>query len=167
MCPDHPPAHLSGPVPHLPSLDMAPPPFSLLVWDQVRGELLGMFAGGRHRQPALCRSTWPCGSGDLVAQPRWLIEGNYAATLPIRLAAADTVIFPDLHAITCLAGIARRRRYRVGQHAKDGVYDHITWNFVPLYLGIPQEHAPQGPSALGRARWQRPVGHADQPSACA
>lgn len=68
---------------------------------------------------------------DLVAQPRWLIEGNYAGTLPIRLAAADTVIFLDLHAITCLAGIAQRRwRYRGGQHAKDGVYDRITWNFV-------------------------------------
>jgi adenylate kinase family enzyme len=67
----------------------------------------------------------------LVAQPRWLIEGNYAGTLPIRLAAADTVIFLDLPAITCLAGIAQRRwRYLGGQHAKDGVYDRITCNFV-------------------------------------
>jgi len=72
----------------------------------------------------------------LVAAPRWLLEGNYAGTLPIRLAATDTVIFLDLHAITCLTGILQRRwRYRGGQHAKDGVYDRITWNFVRYIWG--------------------------------
>jgi hypothetical protein len=29
--------------------------------------------------------------------------------------------------------LQRRWRYRSGQHAKDGVYDGITWNFV-LYI---------------------------------
>jgi adenylate kinase family enzyme len=72
----------------------------------------------------------------LVAGERWLIEGNYASSLPIRLAAADTVIFLDLPARTCLWGIAQRRwRYRGGQHTKDGVYDRITWNFVKYILG--------------------------------
>ena len=73
---------------------------------------------------------------DLVAQPRWLVEGNYASTLPIRLAAANTVIFLNLPAIICLAGITQRRwRYWGGQHAKDGVYDRITWNFVRYIWG--------------------------------
>ncbi|MGQ0776295.1 MAG: DNA topology modulation protein FlaR [Pseudonocardiales bacterium] len=72
----------------------------------------------------------------LVAKPRWLLEGNYASTLPTRLAAADTVIFLDLPAITCLTGILQRRwHYRSGQHAKDGVYDRITWNFVRYIWG--------------------------------
>ncbi|MEV3966020.1 hypothetical protein AB0M34_35025 [Nocardia sp. NPDC050193] len=40
---------------------------------------------------------------------------------------------PDLPALTCLLGIAqRRRRYRGGQH-KDGVYDRITWDFVKFH----------------------------------
>jgi adenylate kinase family enzyme len=73
---------------------------------------------------------------ELASGQHWLVEGNYAGTLPIRLARADTVIFLDMPAITCLVGIVRRRwRYRGGQHRSDGVYDRITWNFVRYIWG--------------------------------
>jgi adenylate kinase family enzyme len=67
---------------------------------------------------------------ELVAAPSWVIDGNYASTLPIRLRACDTVVFLDIPAVMCLWGIAQRRaRHRGGQHA-GGVYDRITWSFI-------------------------------------
>lgn len=80
----------------------------------------------------------------LAAEPRWLIEGNYASSLPIRLARADTVIFLDLPALTCLAAIGQRRwHYRGGQHTKDGVYDRITWDFVRYIWGYRKTMRPR------------------------
>ncbi len=81
---------------------------------------------------------------DLVSTSRWVIDGNYASTLPIRLAAADTVIFLDLPARTCLWGIAQRRlRHGGGQHQAIGVYDRITWGFVRYILGYRRSMAPR------------------------
>lgn len=80
---------------------------------------------------------------ELVAADRWLIEGNYASSMHIRLARADTVIFLDLPAHTCLRGIAQRRwHYRGGQHT-DGVYDRITWSFVKYILGYRRNMRPR------------------------
>ena len=80
---------------------------------------------------------------ELVAADQWIIEGNYASTLPIRLARADTVIVLDLPAAACLWGIAQRHwRYRGGQHA-DGVYDRITWSFITYVLGYRRSMRPR------------------------
>jgi adenylate kinase family enzyme len=80
----------------------------------------------------------------LVAAPRWIIDGNYASSLPIRLQAADTVIFLDLPGQACLWGIIQRRlRHGGGQHQAIGVYDRITWNFIRYILGYRRTMAPR------------------------
>jgi len=81
---------------------------------------------------------------DLVTAPRWIIDGNYASSLPIRLQAADTVIFLDLPAWACLGGIIQRRlRHGGGQHDAIGVYDRITWNFIRYIAGYRKQMAPR------------------------
>lgn len=67
----------------------------------------------------------------LVAEPRWVIDGNYSSSLAVRLAAADSVIVLDIHPLVCLWGIVKRRaRFRGGQYPTVGVYDRVTWGFV-------------------------------------
>jgi adenylate kinase family enzyme len=89
-------------------------------------------------------SDFAAAQAELVARPRWLIEGNYAATLPIRLRTADTVIFLDLPAATCLWRILRRRlRWGGGQHPEAGVYDRITWGFVRYVMTYRRVMAPR------------------------
>jgi adenylate kinase family enzyme len=83
----------------------------------------------------------------LATQPRWIIDGNYASTLPIRLAAADTVIFLDFPAHTCLWGIIQRRLWQVGfrggQHDAIGVYDRITWSFLRYIINYRRKMRPR------------------------
>jgi adenylate kinase family enzyme len=81
---------------------------------------------------------------ELVAAPRWIIDGNYASSLPIRLRAATTVIFLDLPGWTCLCGVARRRmRHGGGQHKDIGVYDRISWEVIRYILGYRRRMAPR------------------------
>jgi adenylate kinase family enzyme len=92
----------------------------------------------------LSQETFAARQRDLVAAPRWIIDGNYASTLPIRLEAADTVIFLDLPGWACLWGTLKRRlRHRGGQHRAIGVYDRITWGFIRYILGYRKKMAPR------------------------
>ena len=45
----------------------------------------------------------------VLQQEQWIIDGHYAATLPMRLARCDTVFWLDLPLEKCLSGIEARR----------------------------------------------------------
>lgn len=39
---------------------------------------------------------------DLIKEEEWIIDGNYGGTMEIRLNAADTIIFLDIHRTICI-----------------------------------------------------------------
>ncbi|MFI2713270.1 adenylate kinase [Micromonospora sp. NPDC018662] len=45
----------------------------------------------------------------LAARPAWVMDGNYASTLDLRLPRADLLVLCDPHRLRCLARVARRR----------------------------------------------------------
>ena len=93
---------------------------------------------------ALDQETFAQLQRELVTADDWIIDGNYAGTMPIRLAAADTVIFLDIHPLVCLFGILQRRL----QHRGDDAHSRhrrgrITWGFVKYILGFRKTMRPK------------------------
>lgn len=70
---------------------------------------------------------------DLVQQKDWIIDGNYAATLDIRLHAADTVIFLDFPRLICLyRAIKRIIQYR--NQSRPDMGEGCKERFDPAFL---------------------------------
>ncbi|MBS0483186.1 MAG: topology modulation protein [Proteobacteria bacterium] len=61
-------------------------------------------SGWRERDPADERRLL----NEVLAQPAWIIDGNYGSTLPLRIARADTVVWLDYPAVLCLGRVIKR-----------------------------------------------------------
>lgn len=46
---------------------------------------------------------------NVISEDKWIIDGNYASTMELRISACDTVFFLDSDADTCLQGIKERQ----------------------------------------------------------
>jgi adenylate kinase family enzyme len=81
---------------------------------------------------------------NLVAAPRWVIDGNYNSTIQLRLETADTVVFMDLPTHVCLWGIlSRQLRHGRGQNDQNGVYNRITGDVLRYVLGYRRKMRPR------------------------
>jgi adenylate kinase family enzyme len=70
---------------------------------------------------------------DVVAGSRWVIDGNYGGTLPLRLAAAETVIFLDVPRTRCLLRVLKRLGQHRGRNRDDvgpGCPEHLSREFL-------------------------------------
>jgi adenylate kinase family enzyme len=69
----------------------------------------------------------------LIAEPRWVMDGNYSGTLDMRLARCDTVVFLDLPRVVCLWRIVKRQIQFRGRSRPDmspNCPERLTWEFI-------------------------------------
>lgn len=87
---------------------------------------------------------------DILAQPRWIIDGNYGRTLPLRLRYADTVFWFDLPVAICLDGI----RERIGKPREDMPWEpekELDPKFEEYVRTFPDDKRPMLEGLLGEA----------------
>ncbi|HSA56678.1 MAG TPA: hypothetical protein VLE53_13295 [Gemmatimonadaceae bacterium] len=81
----------------------------------------------------------------LCAREAWVMDGNYGRTLPVRLAACDTVVFLDTPRWRCLWRVIRRRMQYALRQRPDlpaGCRDRLTWEFVQWVWSYPKRRRP-------------------------
>lgn len=79
---------------------------------------------------ALGNEAFAKAQSELVAQPAWVIDGNYNSTLNIRLEACDTVVFMDVSTVSALYGIVSRQLRHGAGHYGNGVHNRINWAVI-------------------------------------
>ena len=79
------------------------------------------------------KPAWRATLAQLIAQPAWILDGNYGGTLEDRLAACDTVLLIDVPTHVCLWRIVKRRWLNAGRARPDmapGCPEKLDWPFV-------------------------------------
>ena len=77
----------------------------------------------------------------LVIEDEWIIDGNYARTLPKRLAHCDTVFFLDIPLEVCIEGAkSRLGKERVDMPWEDNEIDP---EFLEWILDFPRDVVPE------------------------
>ena len=94
---------------------------------------------------------------ELSSRDQWIMEGNYAKTLDLRLPRADTVIFLDMPRRLCLWRVFKRRVQYFGRTRPDmapGCKEKIDWEFLLWIWRFRQSTRPQLLEALALAQRQ-------------
>lgn len=123
------------------------------------GERLGVET--IHLDSYYWQPNWTCTSAEewdqklqaLLERDSWVMDGNYPASLSLRLEYADTVIFLDCGRITSLVRcIGRFLKYR-GRSRPDlapGCNEKIDWDFLKWIWNYPRDVRPEIMETLQR-----------------
>jgi adenylate kinase family enzyme len=71
----------------------------------------------------------------LMQSDSWVIDGNYGATMDVRFAAADTILYLDEGSLRCTWRILSRMwrtRGKARQDLNEGCLERVTWDAVPF-----------------------------------
>jgi adenylate kinase family enzyme len=81
---------------------------------------------------------------DLTAADRWILDGNYSATLDLRMERADTLVLLDRPRVACLWGTVRRVLTRTdGRLQAPGCPSKLNAEFVNWVWTYPKRSRPK------------------------
>ncbi len=89
---------------------------------------------------------WDAVVADLTAKNSWIIDGNFARTLPVRMERADTVIFLDSSRYLCFYRILKRIAQSYGRTRPDmaeGCNEKFDWEFIVWLWRFPRDIRPK------------------------
>ncbi|MDR2656071.1 MAG: topology modulation protein [Oscillospiraceae bacterium] len=91
------------------------------------------------------REQWREKVPELVSGEKWIVEGNYAGTLDLRLPRADTVVFFDYSRRLCLWRVIKRVAATLGRvrpDMADGCPERIDFEFLKYTWDFPHTQRP-------------------------
>lgn len=86
-----------------------------------------------------------------LQKERWIIDGNFSATLPMRLAAADTAIYLDHGSLACVLRVLRRVCTSMGKVRPDmgeGCPERLDLEFLRFVWNFRRAHRADMMTAL-------------------
>jgi adenylate kinase family enzyme len=103
---------------------------------------------------------WDAQIERFIAEPAWVMDGNYGRTLDVRLAACDTVVFLDTPRHVCLWRIVKRRFRYWGRSRPDvapGCPEQLSWEFIAWVWTYRKRRRPAILQRLGRLTTARAI----------
>ena len=86
---------------------------------------------------------------------RWIIDGNYNRTIPMRLPKCDTIIYLDFNRWECLWGVCQRvlKNYgKVRPDMADGCPERFDWDFIKFVWNFNQNNRVRNYTYLAQAK---------------
>ena len=97
------------------------------------------------------RSEWRAKVAELVEGEQWIMEGNYAGTLDLRLPRTDTVVWFDYPAAKCMGRVLKRIVSSYGVVRDDmgpGCPEQLDWEFLRYVWNFNKIERPKTEAAL-------------------
>lgn len=99
---------------------------------------------------------------EVTAKDEWIIDGNYSATLAIRLDRADVIVFLDFNRFLCIYRAFKRYmiyRNKTRPDMIEGNKERLEWEFIQYIWNFPQTNRPALLMHLGKLDDTKKVYH--------
>jgi len=95
-----------------------------------------------------------------VAMDRWIIDGNYSRTIPMRLSRCDTILYLDFSRWECLLGVFQRILKNYGKVRPDmpeGCPERFDWEFIKFVWNFNENNRVRNYTYLAQAKHAKQI----------